>query len=299
MAYSPMDFFEVGQKVGKSKRTTFGRTSDTLLDQFNKGIESDREINKTLAVDKAKKRNELQMEEESARRVFGNSGGTGDFTPSEFKIGSVTYKNPKYTEDLKKLQTEAMLERELAKRSNVGAGAQSTPINAAVQSAKSARKAKQILFPDGTPKSFRADIATMKSPFLGRPTLSKDAQNLAREYGIALDLYNRQVTGAAFNQDEFNRRMDQFRVNLLSNPEAAFDSLSRLEELSTDYLKIADPSGLYTGDTNREDTAEDASTTSNQPNEEALVKEALAKMPANRSKILAMYKNRTGRDYVG
>ena len=44
MPYNPLDFFEIGQKLGKSKRSTFGMTSDTLMDNFK----TDREAQSKL-----------------------------------------------------------------------------------------------------------------------------------------------------------------------------------------------------------------------------------------------------------
>ncbi len=225
-----MEGFQVGQAVGKSRRSSLANTSE-----YMSGLTAERDKQKTKT---------SPLELLMLKQAIQPASGVYSWNPTTGKLeqeasvpkGSIV-RNTTTREDIE--------DKESAKKNITGAGAQSSAINAAMQAAKSARNVKNILFPDGTPNSFRSDIATMKSPFLGRPTLSKDAQNVAREYGIALDLYNRQVTGAAFNQDEFNRRLDQFRVNLLSNPEAAFDSLSRLEELNNDYLKIADPSNMY------------------------------------------------------
>ena len=61
---STMDAFNIGRQVGKSKRSTFGMTSDTLLDQFNKSNESNREIQKLMAVEKYK--NTLESPKEQA-----------------------------------------------------------------------------------------------------------------------------------------------------------------------------------------------------------------------------------------
>ena len=245
-----------------------------VMDAFDEEQKSNREIRdyntkqegdfgRSLRLERGKKKIETEADMEMLKTLgMGRDGGssTGGFMPESYKVGNVTYKNPNYSGQLTASRNKGFLER----KRMMGAGAQSTPINAAIQSAKSASNARNILFPDGTPKSFRADIATMKNKWLGRPTLSKDAQDLAREYGIALDLYNRQVTGAAFNQEEFKRRIDQFQVDLLSNPESAFNSLNRLEELSTDYLKIADPEGLFHGQGSSTDSIGNQDMTGNQ-----------------------------------
>lgn len=54
MPYSPLEGFEVGRKIGGAKRSTFGRTSDTMLDQFNKNQLLGAEIGKLMAVEKYK-----------------------------------------------------------------------------------------------------------------------------------------------------------------------------------------------------------------------------------------------------
>lgn len=51
MPYNPFEGFQVGQKAGKANRSTMGMTSDSLLDQFNKSSESNREISKLKALE--------------------------------------------------------------------------------------------------------------------------------------------------------------------------------------------------------------------------------------------------------
>jgi len=261
---SPMEAFERGHKVGSSGR----RPLQGVLDAFDEEQKNKRELSlynqkqegdlgRSLTLERGKKQIETESDTAMLDKL-GMSSNSG-FMPESYKVGNVTYKNPEYSGKITASRNQGFVDR----KKMMGAGAQSTPINAAMQSAKSASRARQILFPDGTPKSFRADIATMKNKWLGRPTLSKDAQDLSREYGIALDLYNRQVTGAAFNKEEFQRRIDQFQVDLLSNPESAFNSLKRLEELSTDYLKIADPQQLFSNQ-DSEQSPQEISRTGNQ-----------------------------------
>lgn len=238
---NPMDYFEIGRKARGGNAVTSAVTG--ALGDFKTRQNEKRKYQQEL--DLATKKSQMMSPLEQAKLDEMKAPVPEGMVQESVRRGNVTFKNPLYAQSMIEKRQEGMFNRAVMNKKMLGAGAQSTPINAALQSAKSARKSIGILFPDGTPKSYRADIATMKTPFLGRPALSKDAQDLAREYGIALDLYNRQVTGAAFSQPEFQHRMDQFRINLLSNPEAAYNSLKRLEELSNDYLKIADPSGIF------------------------------------------------------
>jgi len=244
---NPLDSFQTAYNVASKGR----KPLQGVMDAFDEEEKSNRELidynrkqegdlGRSLTLERGKKKIETEADEAMLSKLGMGGKGSGGFMPESYKVGNVTYKNPEYSGKLTESRNKGFLER----KRMMGAGAQATPINAAMQAAKSARNARKILFPDDTPASYRADLAASKN-ILGRATLSKDAQNLTREYGIALDLYNRQVTGAAFNEDEFKRRLDQFRTNLLSNPEAAYDSLKRLEELNTDYLKIADPQQLF------------------------------------------------------
>ena len=241
MAFSSGDPIEYGKELADRTKSPWDFAGQNVMDQFKKKKDADLLVD----IDKRKKSNDLEMEEASTKRLMDSMGGgdSSSFMPSEYKVGNVTYKNPKYSEEVKRMQTEAMLERERNKK-DFGAGAQSGSINAAVQSKKAATKALNILFPDGTPKSFRREVAMGKG-WLGAKTLSKDAQDLTREFGVALDMFNKQVTGLAFSKEEYANRVKQFQIDLTSNPEAAYNSIKKLYDMSDDYLKISDPQGLY------------------------------------------------------
>ena len=244
---NPLDSFESAYNVASKGRKPLQGVMDAFdeeqknkreLSLYNQKQEGD--LGRSLSLEHGKKKIETEADTAMLEKLGMGGQGSGGFMPESYKVGNVTYKNPEYSGKLTSSRNKGFLDR----KRMMGAGAQSSPINAAMQAAESSRRARKILFPDDTPQSFRADIAASKN-MIGRATLSKDAQNVTREYGIALDLYNRQVTGAAFNDKEFQRRVNQFKLNLLSNPDAAYDSLKRLEELNEDYLKIADPEGLF------------------------------------------------------
>lgn len=244
MPVNPLDFFEAGQKVGRAKKSTFAMTADNVLGAFQS--EQDRKVKQAGELDTYRKKKEIDTE--ASRAMFGNPATSDDMMLAGTSVtGKPFYRSKTYMKEQAGMRADA----ELQKRGMVGAGAQSGNINAAMQAANSARKARLALFPDDTPASFRRDIAATKGKFLSRATLSREAQNVAREYGIALDMYNRQVTGSAFSQPEFEQRVNQFKTDMLSNPEAAYDSLKRLEELNRSYLQIADPSGIYSGLSNQ------------------------------------------------
>ena len=90
MPYSPFEGFQIGQKAGKAKRSTFGMTSDTLLDQFNKASESNREINKLMAVEKFK--NSLSSPKEEAQADYYRASADlmrGGFGSSPSDVSSI------------------------------------------------------------------------------------------------------------------------------------------------------------------------------------------------------------------
>lgn len=64
MPYSPFEGFQIGQKVGKANRSALGMESDSVLEQFNKSGETNREIAKLMAVEKFK--NTLESPKEKA-----------------------------------------------------------------------------------------------------------------------------------------------------------------------------------------------------------------------------------------
>ena len=248
MARDPLEYFEVGQKLGESYRSPFSRAVSGVLSDFKTQQGEERKLQGEIRLAGGKKRAELQAENEFQPQL------PEGFMPESVKRRNVTYKNPLYQEHISKQRSQNILDRAVQTKRMVGAGAQSGALNAAIQAKKASDNSISILFPDGTPNSFRRDLASTKN-LLGRVTLSKDAQNLKREYGIALDMFNKQVTGLAFSEQEYKNRVRQFEVDLLSNPEAAYESIKKLGDMSTDYLKIADPSGIFSqqGESNMEE----------------------------------------------
>ena len=228
---NPLDYFSIGEKIGKANQFPGVKSSENVLDVFNQQAESNTKLKDTVGASMALKKyeNELPQSPLQAAQTAYYKQRTENPTG-----GRLT---PKDIADRKKETLRV-----------TGAGGMSDEINSAKQVIKSTTKVRNILFPTGKPDSFRRDIAAQKGNFLRKATISKDAQNLAREYGIALDLYNKGITGAAFPQQEYERRVSQFQQDLLSNPEAALDSINRLEEMSHGYLKMADPQGIFAGE---------------------------------------------------
>jgi len=121
MPYSPLEGFEIGQKIGKAKRSTAGMASDTLLEQFNKSSESNREIGKLLAVERfktalssPKESAETELAREKAsyfkKLASGDIGGgvsEGDFVVDRYGPGGPTLVNAKARLQQKQMEAQS------------------------------------------------------------------------------------------------------------------------------------------------------------------------------------------------
>lgn len=106
----------------------------------------------------------------------------------------------------------------------------------------------KTLFPDGTPKSFRRDIAIAANPpafglFKGGIPFSKEGQNIARLMRTSLAGRQLIVTGVAARPDETKDLMKAFYAGAVSDPEAAFSGLMQLKDFYRSYIKNLKESG--------------------------------------------------------
>lgn len=98
--------------------------------------------------------------------------------------------------------------------------------------------AKAILFPDGTPQSFRADVALKaRLPFYGGPLpKDTDAQNL---YRFLFDSTAAKIliqTGVAARPEEVQAEIKKFIPNFLSDAQATMDGLDQLGQFYEIFL---------------------------------------------------------------
>lgn len=135
-------------------------------------------------------------------------------------------------------RTQAALEKKQAS----GAGAEAGRIALAKESIGNLKDIKKILFPDGTPESFKRSIAAESNIFGG---LSEPAQNVFRKAGASLAARQLISTGVAARPEETEALRRQFVANIKSNPHAAYQALDELERFYGDYLGVADPSGMF------------------------------------------------------
>lgn len=105
-------------------------------------------------------------------------------------------------------------------------------------------QAKQILFPDGTPKSFRRDLAgRMQGSAWGATIGSRDAQDLEFLLGRAIAAQTRAETGAAMPESEVKKAVRDFIANAAADPDSAYLRMDELEKTLISSQTAMDPSG--------------------------------------------------------
>lgn len=103
MPYDPMEGFQIGQAVGKARRSSLGRTTDYMSELFQKRSEDksslDKELAKSLAVEKIK--SSFQSPKEDAMTRYYNSLNEGmDSQPQQFYAESMASQMGVSPEDL-------------------------------------------------------------------------------------------------------------------------------------------------------------------------------------------------------
>ena len=106
----------------------------------------------------------------------------------------------------------------------------------ASQSIKNIDNTFKVLFPKGTPESFRRDIATESN--LPAGALGKDAQNVRRWMRTALSGRQLIQTGVAARPEETQQLYDAFIAGITSHPESAFASINELKDFYTEYIEV-------------------------------------------------------------
>lgn len=266
------------------------------MDSFNKQLESKAKIKEAMTLEKAKNKIESDSDVSAAQKIFGGGGGTGGFMPSEVKVGRVTYKNPNYTEEINSLRNDASLD----KRRMQGAGPDAGKLQLAEESIKNIQDMKKMLFPDGTPDSFKRQAAYSMRPFPFKKPIpnSYEGQTLFRKGGASITGRQLIQTGVAARETEHEEIGKQFIADAFSNPRAAFDSLSELEDFYSGYMQKADPSNLF-HNAGRADTAPDASSGGGIDigAERASVSKKIQAGGYNIDKLKRIFKERTGQEF--
>ena len=117
---------------------------------------------------------------------------------------------------------------------------------------------RQMLFPDGTPNSFKRGLATAsnlpgsRAPLIGAIVpqalpFHEGGQKVYSRLQNAVAAKLRVETGAQANPSEVENILARFGITGASSPEAAFDALKRLEGFMDETINITDPTGKFSG----------------------------------------------------
>jgi len=238
MPFDPMQGFEVGQKIGSSKKSSLNRTSDYMSDLFKT-----RDAAETKASSGLEKIYQTAMIKNAIPKretgVYSWNPTTGKFEQEATVPQGSIVRNTTTTDDVSAKKT--------AEKSVTGAGAESGKmafIKVALR--EGLPSVKQTLFPDGTPKSFNRSAATQSTIMGGGPLpFSKEGQKVYRELGSALAARRYMITGQASNATEVKEMVNQFMSQWGSDPDNMYQGINQIESEFNEYLKTADPSGLF------------------------------------------------------
>jgi len=156
-------------------------------------------------------------------------------------VGGMNFEIPQ-TEEEKQKDIEGKAQESQAKELAKGIPAGQTGLyTLAQESLKEISDVKKMLFPNGTPESFRRDIAmssTMPMP------LSEKGQKVKRK--MTTSLAGRQLiqTGVAARPEETEALRKSFMANVLSNPEAAYEALNQLQNFYQTYRTNLETRGI-------------------------------------------------------
>ena len=229
MPYSPLEGFKIGQELGKAKKSTFGRVSGNLLDQFNKQTETGQKLGASMALEKykagvmsPKQQAETELAQEKTKAIKGGRS-FGRLTP----------------EDLAARKQKLGMPPDQAGR-----------LESALEGVRAIRHMKKVLFPDGTPESFQRQTAYAKSPFPFKKPVPNtyEARTLYRRAGQAIAGKLLVQSGVQTRKEEYERLGEQMVANAFSSPREAFESLDEGEAFYRGFTEKIDPSKLFHSD---------------------------------------------------
>lgn len=231
-----MEGFQIGQNIGKAKRSTFSRSSEGVLDQFNKtqemrakfagelGLESAKNQLPPSAKDQASidaSKSTISLNKAKEKDLINNPGGRRrTLTP----------------EDLADRRKMLGMPPDAAGR-----------LESSLEGVRALRHMKKLLFPDGTPESFQRQIAMKKNVFGGLPN-DYESRTLYRRAGQAIAGKLLVQSGVSTRPDEYEKIGRQMVASAFSNPREAFEALNEGENFYTGFVNDVDPSKLFHSD---------------------------------------------------
>jgi hypothetical protein len=194
-------------------------------------------------------------------------------------IGGLSFEVPQ-TEEERKATVEEGIQADVAKQKALEKGKGLSvetggKLAMVIGGLKDLKEVRNMLFPDGTPQSFKRGLATVsniplsRAPILGAVipeslpdspfwrNASEKGQGIYSRLQNAVAAKLRVETGAQANPSEVENILRRFGVSGASSPQAAFDALNRLEDFFNETIKIIDPTGRFTsGETNIQEETE-------------------------------------------
>ena len=239
---NPLDWFEVGQRIGKAKKSSLNYAVEGSLADYNTNQSEERKFQRDVALEREKAKIKAEYSPLSGQIgmfAFDPETGTVEQVASLPKGSQVRSKfNPNVFQQKADIQNQAAI----GKKQMMGAGAEAGRMALAKESQKNIQDIKNILFPDGTPESFMRSIAAESNIFGG---FSEEAQNVFRKAGASLAGRQLISTGVAARPEETEALRKQFVANIKSNPQAAFNALNELQNFYGEYLNTVDPSSMF------------------------------------------------------
>jgi len=217
------------------------------------------------------KKLELQKTQEEITSLKQNAeavsqmGASGiGLRPKTIKRGDITYEVPE-TEQERQDKLAQEKEKDIQKEITKGVTADvAGRVTLAKESLGNIKDIRSILFPDGTPKSFKRGVAfgsNLPGPGKALP-LAKDSQTVNRKMGASLAGRQLIQTGMAARPEETAKLVAQFAPNAFSNSTSAWDALNELETFYNSYLDTTVPERRFGKDADKKSSGNELTTPS-------------------------------------
>ena len=223
------------------------KSAADIMSKFNISdpYEEERKSRSELNTYRQKKDIDAQYDREQQNALMlaiqAQSGVPGGMTLKQYTSGGATWANPQYSDEM----NDQRVQSAIGKKTAMGAGAESGKMALAEESIQGIRDARNLLFPEGTPESFKRNTA-IKSNFFGKAVpLSYEGQTINRRLGEALSAKLLIKTGVAESPGQAQALADRFLSGAFSDPRSALEALQELETFYGTYLGNVDPSGMF------------------------------------------------------
>jgi hypothetical protein len=233
--------YETGK--GQAQPNAIGLFIRTMLATKQKNLEMQQEYGLKKELIGEEQRAKSEAEKSTIQEIIGKGGSNqGGFQPTKFQYGGVTFENPEASIEQKKQEKLA----EGIPTSEAG------KFTLAEESIKNIQDVKRMLFPDGTPESFKRTTAFASNlpggslPMFASRGWGKAEQEVFRKMGAALSGRQLIQTGVAARPEETQKLISQFAASGGSNPESAFNGLTELEDFYKSYMGNVKGKGLTT-----------------------------------------------------